>query len=61
MWLSVEPVIPLTLLAEVDSTTQTALLEPHGVVQLASDAISGVESAGNVSTQLLTFYIRCMH
>lgn len=49
MWLSVESVVPLTLPVMVDPTTQTALLEPSGVVQLASNAFSGVESTGNVS------------
>lgn len=49
VWLSVEPVFPLTLPVMVDPTTQTALLEPSGVVQLASNAFSGVESTGNVS------------
>ena len=50
MILSVEPLVPLTLPAEVDPATRMALLEPSGVVQLASDAFSGVESSGNVST-----------
>ena len=52
VWLSVEPVVPLTLPAAVDSATQTALIEPSGVIQLASDAFSGVESTGNVRTSL---------
>ena len=50
VWLTVEPVVPLTLPAEVDTATQTALLEPSGVVQLANSAFSGVESTGNVSS-----------
>ena len=48
VWLSVEPVVPLTLPAEVDPATQTALLEPSGVVQLARTAFSGVERTGYV-------------
>lgn len=48
MWLTVEPVVPLTLRAQVNPTTQTAFIEPSGVLQLASDTFSGVESTGNV-------------
>lgn len=47
--LSVEPVLPLTFPAQVDPARGTALLEPRGVVQLSSDAFSGVENTGNVS------------
>ena len=46
--LSVEPIVPLNFPAQVDPATQTAHIEPSGVVQLASDAFSGVESTGNV-------------
>lgn len=49
VWLSVDPVVPLTLPAMINPTTQTALIEPSGVIQLASNSFSGVESTGNVS------------
>ena len=48
VWLTVEPVVPLSLPAKVNPTTGTSLLEPSGVVQLAASVFSGVESSGNV-------------
>lgn len=59
VWLSVEPVVPLTLPVMVDPTAQTALLEPSGVVQLASNAFSGVERTGHVS--ILNGYHLILH
>ena len=47
--LSVEAVLPLTFPAQVDTERRTALLEPRGVVQLASNSFSGVENNGSVS------------
>ena len=55
VWLAVEPVVPLSLPAMVDAATGTALLEPSGVVQLASTAFSGVESSGNVRLSCNSF------
>ena len=54
--LTVEPLVPLSLPAEVSPTAGTALLEPSGVVQLASNAFSGVESTGNVSELFIHSY-----
>ena len=46
IWCRMMWFVPLTLPAEVDPATQTALLEPSGVVQLARTAFSGIERTG---------------
>ena len=48
VYLSVQPVTPQTFPAQVNPLTYISILEPSGVVQLASSTFSGVESSGNV-------------
>lgn len=48
VYLSVQPVTPQTFPAQVNPLTYISILEPSGVVQLASSTFSGVESTGNV-------------
>lgn len=55
VYLSVQPVTPQTFPAQVNPLTYISILEPSGVVQLASSAFSGVESNGNV--RILCTYI----
>ena len=49
VYLSVQPISPLTFPAQVNPLTEVSLFEPRGVVQLAGSAFSGVESTRSVS------------